>query len=144
MTSRAIAALLAAGLAGCGAAPRLAPADLAGTRWREICPDPAIATAYVRLQGDGLLLWSYRHPDSLQVDSVHTWAVEDGALLLRWNEGGATSRYVPGPDPVRLESTGSTFCLAGPRLERFPPTQAGPPAEDASGPDTRSDEGGGP
>ena len=105
-------------LAACAGPPRLARADLVGTRWREVCPDPEIATATVRLRADGLLLWSYTHRDSLRADTVHTWAVEDGALLLRWNEGSAASRYVAGPNPDRLGATSSTFCLAGPHLVR--------------------------
>jgi hypothetical protein len=119
MPSRpALAVLLA--LAACAGPSRLARADLVGTTWREVCPDPEIAKAYVRLRADGMMLWSYAHPDSVRADSVHTWTVDDGALLLRWNEGSATSRYHAGAEPGRLASTASTFCLAGPRLERLP------------------------
>lgn len=106
-----LALLLLTLLAGCAGAARLSRADLAGTTWREVCPAPEIATAYVHLQADGRMAWSYSHPDSVRVDSVHSWAVEDGALLLKWNLGSATSRYPAGPDPRRLEADSSTFCL---------------------------------
>ena len=114
------ALLLAATLvAACSGGARLARADLVETTWREVCPAPEIATAYVRLDADGLVAWSYLHPDSLRRDSVHTWAVEGGALLLRWNLGSATSRYPAGPDPLRLEADSSTFCLGDrPWLDR--------------------------
>lgn len=102
---------LALGLGACAGAARLSRADLAGTTWREVCPAPEIATAYVLLRPDGLLAWSYEHPDSVRVDTVHSWALEDGALLLRWNLGSATSRYPAGPMPNRLEADSSTFCL---------------------------------
>lgn len=118
MTRLSLIAILLAGCAAAGRA-RLDPSALAGTTWREICPDPAIATAYVRLDADGLMAWSYEHPDSARVEAVHTWAVEDGALLLKWSNGGATSRYVAGPDPSRLDAEASTFCLDGPWIERI-------------------------
>ena len=41
--------LSAAVVAGCAGAARLSRADLVGTTWREVCPAPEIATAYVRL-----------------------------------------------------------------------------------------------
>lgn len=106
------------GLAACAAAPRLSRADVAGTTWREVCPSPEIATAYVRLEPSGLMAWSYADPGSVRVDTVHTWAVEDGALWLRWNGGSARTRYRAGRYPGRLTGEGSTFCLDGPWLER--------------------------
>lgn len=96
---------------GCAGGARLSRADLVGTTWREVCPAPEIATAYVRLDGDGQMAWSYAHPDSVRRDTVHSWAVADGALLLRWNLGSATSRYPAGADPRRLQADSSTFCL---------------------------------
>jgi hypothetical protein len=106
-------------VAGCDGMARLSRADLVRTTWREVCPDPSIATAYVRLDvsssrssgADGRMAWSYTHPDSVRAEDVHTWAVEDGALLLRWNLGGATSRYPAGPDPRRFDADSSTFCV---------------------------------
>ena len=103
--------LSAAVVAGCAGAAGLSRADLVGTTWREGCPAPEIATAYVRLDADGQMAWSYAHPDSVRRDTVHTWAVEDGELLLRWNLGSATSRYPAGTHPRRLEADSSTFCL---------------------------------
>lgn len=69
----------------------------------------------MELRPDGLLGWSYAEPESLlrdgfRLDSVHTWAVADGALDIRWNLGSARSRYRPsGADGV-LASGSSTFC----------------------------------
>ena len=105
--------LLALVAAGCSAseALRLDRADLVGTTWLEECPAPEIVEAFVRLDADGRLAWSYVAPDSARLDDVHTWAVEDGVLVLRWNEGGATSRYPAGPDPDRLAAEASTFCV---------------------------------
>jgi hypothetical protein len=102
---------LTLGLTACAGGAHLRRADLVGTTWREVCPAPEIATAYVLLRPDGLMAWSYEHPDSVRVDTVHSWAVEDGALLLKWNLGSATSRYPAGPTPRRLEADSSTFCL---------------------------------
>ena len=115
----ALALLL--GLAACAGAARLDRADLVGTTWRERCPDPEIVDAYVRLDADGRMAWSYERPDSLRVEAVHTWAVEGGALVLRWNEGGATTRYVPGGErgapPRRLVGRESNLCPGGAVLE---------------------------
>ena len=97
---------------------RLDRADLVGTTWREICPSPEIATAYVRLDPDGRMAWSYLHPDSVRAEDVHTWAVDGERLYLRWNNGSATSRYTAGPDPRQFEADTSSFCLAGPWIER--------------------------
>ena len=117
-----LALLVVTGLvyvAGCAGGARLSRADLVGTTWREDCPHPAIATAYVRLDADGRMAWSYVSPDSVRVEDVHTWAVEGGALLLRWNLGNATSRYPAGQDPDRLHADSSTFCVdTPPTLER--------------------------
>ena len=113
-----LAALVLAGCAASGRA-RLDRAALVGTTWREVCPNPSIATAYVRLDADGRMAWSYEHPDSVRVEDVHTWAVEGGVLLLRWNHASATSRYPAGPDPDRLAAEASTFCVdALPWIER--------------------------
>ena len=98
-------------VAGCVGAARLTRAGLVGTTWREACPAPEIATAYVRLDADGVMAWSYVHPDSVRRDTVHRWAVEDGALWLRWNLGSATSRYPAGRAPDRLDADSSTFCV---------------------------------
>lgn len=112
--------LLAFVAAGCAGAARLSRADLVGTTWREVCPDPEIVAAYVRLDGDGRMAWSYDHPDSVRVETVHTWAVEDGALVLRWNEGGATTRYVA-EGPGRLAGRESNLCPDGAVLESVGP-----------------------
>ncbi|WP_420456744.1 hypothetical protein [Rubrivirga sp.] len=111
--------VLLALVAGCAVTARLSYADLVGTTWREVCPAPEIATAFVRFDPDGVMAWSYARPDSVRRDTVHRWAVEDGALLLRWNFGRATSRYPAGPNPARLDADSSTFCLGDrPSLER--------------------------
>ena len=101
-------------LGACAAAPRLLRADLAGTTWREFCLAPEIATAYVRLEPDGQVAWSYAHPDSVRRDTVHTWAVEDGALVLRWTKGMAVSRYPASGDPRHLVADSSSFCVDEP------------------------------
>lgn len=120
MTGKLLPPLAAAvGLAACAGGARLHRDDLVGTRWREVCPDPSIATAYVRLDADGHMAWSYDHPDSTRVEAVHTWTVEDGVLLLQWNNGSATTRYVVGDRPDRLEGVASTFCLDGPWIEQL-------------------------
>lgn len=116
---RLLLLLLVAGCAASGRA-RLDRDALVGTTWREICPDPAIATAYVRLDADGHMAWSYEHPDSVRVEAVHTWTVEDGVLVLKWNNASATSRYPAGPDPAYLDAEASTFCVdALPWIERL-------------------------
>ena len=118
MTRPAPAVLvLVLGVVACAGTARLDRADLVGTTWREVCPDPAIVTAYVRLDSDGRMAWSYEHPDSVRVEDVHTWAVEGGALVLRWNEGGATTRYVAAA-PSRLAGRESNLCPDGAVLER--------------------------
>ncbi len=106
--------LLLLALGACAAAPRLVRADLAGTTWREFCLAPEIATAYVRLEPDGQMAWSYAHPDSVRRDTVHTWAVEDGALVLRWTKGMAISRYPASGDPRHLVADSSSFCVDEP------------------------------
>ena len=117
-------ALVALGAAACApSAPELRRADLVGTVWRELCPDPAIAPAIVELRADGLMGWSYAEPaaqrrEGFRLDTVHTWAVEGGALALRWNQGSARSRYRPDGDGRMLADT-STFCLPGPELRRL-------------------------
>jgi len=47
--------------AGCtgSQALHLSRADVVGTTWRETCLSPQIATAYVRLDADGHMAWSY-------------------------------------------------------------------------------------
>jgi len=47
--------LAALALAACAGVARLSRADLVGTTWREVCPAPEIATAYVLLRPDGLM-----------------------------------------------------------------------------------------
>lgn len=105
-------------LAACAASGALRREALVGTVWAEVCPSPGIATAFVRLDADGHLAWSYDHPDSLIVEDVHTWAVERGELLLKWNLGGATSRYRAGADPDHLRGA-AFFCHDGPSLRRL-------------------------
>ncbi|MDT0632274.1 hypothetical protein RQM47_06790 [Rubrivirga sp. S365] len=122
MPRPALALLL--GLAACAGAARLDRADLVGTTWRETCADPEIVDAYVRLDADGGVAWSYERPDSVRAERVHTWAVEDGALVLRWNEGGAATRYVRAgreAGPGRLVGRESTLCPDGAVLERVGP-----------------------
>lgn len=116
---------LALGAAACApSVPELRRADLVGTVWRELCPDPAIAPAVVELRPDGLVGWSYAEPEALardgfRLDTVHTWAVDGGALWVRWNVGTARSRYRPSPEADRLVADTSTFCLPGPELRRL-------------------------
>ena len=106
-------------VAGCAGAARLAAADLEGTVWREVCPSPEVATATVWLDPGGAVAWSYDGPAALAPDTMQAWAVERGALVLRWNRGHALSRYRAGRDPGRLVADSSTFCVdAPPVLER--------------------------
>lgn len=115
-------AIVAGGLvlaAGCAGAARLSRADLVGTVWREVCPDPEIETATVRLDADGTMAWSYDGPGALAPDTMQAWAVQGGALVLRWNRGRAVSRYRAGRDPDQLVADSSTFCVdAPPVLDR--------------------------
>lgn len=119
-------AVVAGTLVACAGPARLERADLVGTTWRERCPDPGIVDAYVRLDPDGRMAWSYDGPDSLRVEDVHSWAVEDGALVLRWNEGGATTRYRPTDRgrPGTLAASESNLCSAGALLDPVTPDQA--------------------
>ena len=125
MRTSALAAALAFGAAACApSAPELRRADVAGTVWRELCPDPAIVPAVVELRLDGHLGWSYAEPsalarDGFRLDTVHTWAVEEGALVVRWNQGSARSRYRPSGAPGVLVADTSTFCRGGPTLHRL-------------------------
>ena len=118
----ALAASALSGLAaGCAGADRLSRGELEGTVWREVCPNPQIATATVRLDPGGAVAWSYDGPGALAADTMHAWAVERGALVLRWNRGHAFSRYRAGRDLDRLVADSSTFCVdAPPVLERVP------------------------
>ena len=99
---------LGVALGACASGPALTRDALVGTRWTERCPDAEIATAYIRLEPDASLAWSYTDPDSLVASDVHGWRVEAGELYVAWNLGGAVSRY-------RRERRGplvgsSTFC----------------------------------
>ena len=119
---RPVPVLLAFVCAACAGAPALTRADLVGTTWRERCPTPGIVDAYVRLDADGRMAWSYDRPDSLRVDDVHTWAVEDGALVLRWNKGGAATRYARAEGGAgRLVGSESSLCAEGAVLEPVAP-----------------------
>lgn len=109
MASRRFGALLVAfGLAACASVRPLTWNELVGSRWAEICPDEEIATAYLRLEPDSSLAWSYEHPDSLQASDVHGWSIDEGRLVISWNLGGAVSHY---PAGTQAELRGSsTFC----------------------------------
>lgn len=104
-------------VAGCAAAPLLAPADLEGTAWVEFCPDPEIRTAFVRFEPGGVVAWSYVHPDSVRADSVHSWAVHRDTLFVEWANGTAGTPYTPTVDPSVLEGP-ATFCPEGATLQR--------------------------
>ena len=96
------------GLSACASPPSLTRDALVGTRWTERCPDTEIATAYVRLEPDSSLAWSYSDPDSLATSDVHAWRVEAGELVVAWNLGGAVSRYRPARGGALVGT--STFC----------------------------------
>ena len=110
--------------AGCAPSAELRRADVVGTVWREVCPDPEIITATVELRTDGLLGWSYAEPAALaregfRLDTLHTWTVADGALAIRWNLGSARSLYRPTERADVMVADSSTFCLSGPSLVRL-------------------------
>ena len=122
--ARQVWACTLAVLAGCAPPSALQRADLAGTVWREVCPDAAIVPAAVELRIDGLLGWSYAEPDvvrrqGFRLDTLHTWAVTDGALAIRWNLGSARSLYRPTERADVMAADSSTFCLAGLTLVRL-------------------------
>ena len=118
-TPRAGRPLLLLALAvGCAAAPRLVADDLVETTWVEFCPNPAIRTAYVRFEPSGVLAWSYEHPDSVRVDTVHGWRVNRDTLFVEWANGTAGTPYVPTEEPSRLEGP-ATFCPEGATLRRI-------------------------
>lgn len=100
-------ALIVGGV-GCATVRPHAWDELVETRWTEICPDPEIATAFIRLEPDSSLAWSYVHPDSLQPSDMHSWTIDGGRLVVSWNLGGAISHYPAGRGTV-LEGS-STFC----------------------------------
>lgn len=99
---------LVLGWVGCASVRPLTWDELVGTRWTEICPDPEIATAFLRLEPDSSVAWSYEHPDSLQASDVHSWSIDEGRLVVSWNLGGAVSHY-PASAGADLEGS-STFC----------------------------------
>ena len=109
MTTQRIGVLLVGvGLAACASVRPLTWDELVGTRWTEVCPDEQIATAFLRLEPDSSLAWSYEHPDSLQASDVHRWSLDDGRLVVSWNLGGAVSHYPAGNAAALVGS--STFC----------------------------------
>ena len=95
-------------LGACAGGRALTREALVGSRWTERCPDAEIATAYLRLEPDSSLAWSYAHPDSLRPSDVHGWRVEGGELVVSWNLGGAETRYRRGPGTALAGV--STFC----------------------------------
>ena len=104
--------------AGCAAAPRLVAADLTETTWDEFCPNPEIKTAFVRFEPSGALAWSYDHPDSVRVDTVHAWRVRRDTLFVEWANGTAGTPYTPTDDPATLGGP-ATFCPEGATLRRI-------------------------
>lgn len=122
MASRLTLLVLLAAVAGSGCATtgpaRLDRRALVGTEWIELCPGQDIRTAFVRLDADGHLAWSYDSPEALVVEDVHTWAVADGALELRWNHASATSRFTATADPDELAGT-AAYCPDALVLERL-------------------------
>lgn len=99
---------LSVGLGACASTRELSWDELVGTRWTEICPDPEIATAFIRLEPDSSMAWSYEHPDSLRASAMHAWSIDEGRLVVSWNLGGAVSHY-PAGRAEALEGS-STFC----------------------------------
>ncbi|GAB5534337.1 MAG: hypothetical protein Rubg2KO_05860 [Rubricoccaceae bacterium] len=106
------------GLAACASVRPLTWDDLVGTTWAETCPDEQIATAYLRLEPDSSLAWSYEHPDSLALSDVHGWSIDEGRLVVSWNLGGAVSHYPLGTGTALVGS--STFCSDATRLVPTP------------------------
>ncbi|MEM0963407.1 MAG: hypothetical protein AAGK21_12815 [Bacteroidota bacterium] len=105
-------------IVGCAGSALLVAEDLSETTWAEFCPDPEIRTAFVRFDPDGVLAWSYEHPDSARADEVHTWEVRDDTLFVEWANGTAGTAYTPTDDPATLAGP-ATFCPEGATLQRL-------------------------
>ncbi len=94
-------------------------AGLAGTTWAEDCPGANPSRSYVRLDADGGFSWSAASPRTVTQDGADTWAVEDGTLVVRWNDSFAVSRY-PLDGSGILSGTSSKSCGSAIRLLRMP------------------------
>ncbi len=92
---------------------------LAGTTWAEDCPGSDPSRTFIRLEADGGFAWSGTSARSVERDGGDTWAVEDGRLVVRWNDSYAVSRYALDGSGI-LGGTSSKSCGANVRLLRMP------------------------
>ncbi len=92
---------------------------LVGTTWAEDCPGSDPSRTFIRLESDGQFAWSGTSPASVEQDSGDRWAVEDGKLVVRWNDSYAVSRYALDGGGI-LGGTSSKSCGSNIRLLRMP------------------------
>ena len=96
-----------------------ARAGLVGTTWAEDCPGSNPSRSYVRLNADGTFAWSERSGDDVETDDGESWAVENGQLVISWNNRYAVSRYRLTGDGI-LSGTTSKTCGSAIRLLMLP------------------------
>ena len=94
-------------------------AGLAGTTWAEDCPGADPSRTFIRLDADGQFAWSGTSATGVARDGGDTWAVEDGRLVVRWNDSYAVSRYGLDGGGI-LSGTSSKSCGSNIRLLRMP------------------------
>lgn len=92
---------------------------LAGTMWAEDCPGADPSRTFIRLDADGQFAWSVTSLESVARDGGDAWSVEDGRLVVRWNDSYAVSRYPLSGGGI-LSGTSSKSCGSTTRLLRMP------------------------
>ena len=96
--------------------------DLSGTTWAEDCPGSTPSRSYIRLDADGSFAWGEENAAEVNTDDADgadVWEVEDGQLVIRWNDSYAVSRYPLTGEGI-LPGTTSKSCGAGIRLLLMP------------------------
>ncbi|HEX9950917.1 MAG TPA: hypothetical protein VGB53_04055 [Rubricoccaceae bacterium] len=96
--------------------------DLVGTTWAEDCPGSNPSRSYIRLDADGSFAWSEEDASEMSADDTDgadVWEVENGQLVVRWNDSYAVSRYTLTGEGI-LPGTTSKACGAGIRLLLMP------------------------
>ncbi|HEX8299798.1 MAG TPA: hypothetical protein VF594_11620 [Rubricoccaceae bacterium] len=93
---------------------------LVGTTWAEDCPGSNPSRAYVRLDADGTFAWGEEGAESVAPDGGDDlWEVENGQLVVRWNDSYAVSRYTLTDEGI-LPGTTSKSCGTNIRLLLMP------------------------
>ena len=92
---------------------------LVGTVWAEDCPGTNPSRSYLRLDADGTFAWSGEGADDTAADGGDVWEVDNGALVVRWNDSYVVSRY-PLTGGGILSGTTSKSCGSDIRLLRMP------------------------